>query len=128
MTIHHPRVGFEIVSVIAGGTSDPNDATPVPINVGETLIFGFPAAGWTSGSGQYPGGIKIVGEANVGNRVGLRPGDVLRHGFGVRVYLPPGDSLYNTAGMATNFTIGDYSPGGDTVHMTKVNATEWIVG
>jgi hypothetical protein len=127
MTIHHPRVGFEIVSVTAGGTSDPNDATPVPINVGETLIFGFPAAGWTN-SGQPPGGIMIVGEADVGNRVSLRPGDVLRHAFGVRVYLPPGDSLYNSAGRATNFTIGDLTSGGDLMRVTKVNATEWIVG
>lgn len=27
MTIYHPRVGFDIVEVNAGGINDPNDAT-----------------------------------------------------------------------------------------------------
>lgn len=124
MTIYHPRVGFDIVEVNAGGINDPNDATVVPINVGKTFILPSPAVGWLPSSGTWPGGIQL-GAAGAGDEISYR---IASNNIGVRLYLPAGDSLSGSGGAVTNFTLGAFaSYYGQTVRMTKVNATEWAV-
>src|SRR5215831_10111151 len=102
MTIHHPRVGFEILSINAGGTSDPNDATVFTINVGQTFLLPLPTVGWTQASGTPPGGIKLA-DGEIGHEIQIRGSS---NNLDVRIYLPTGDSLYESSGFTTNFTIG----------------------
>jgi hypothetical protein len=118
MTIYNPRVGLEVIFVAGGGTSDPADATVVDIHVGSSIVMVSPPAGWSAGSGQPPGGIVFNG-ASAGDKIALRAGDVAQAGFNVRIYLQPGDSLFDNG--ATSFGIN----GGPT-SMTKINATQWV--
>jgi hypothetical protein len=122
MTIYHPRVGFEVTSVNAGGTTDPLDATAVPLSVGKTLLLVFPPVGWSAGSGLPPGGIAIVG-GTAGDEVLLRASDSNSYASGSKVYLPPGETI----GSATFFTVGAGGGGfvGGVTHIIKISATEW---
>lgn len=114
MTIFHPRVGFEIFTMNAGGTNDPADATVVTVNVGKTLITALPTVGWVNSSGLQPGGIKI-NDTDPGNWIGIRAQSGADE---VRVYLPNG----------SNFQIeGHASSSGDVVNILKTDATTWIV-
>jgi hypothetical protein len=124
MTIFHPRVGFDIQEVNAGGTSDPGDATIVDIAIGRTMIFVSPAVGWSAGSGLPPGTIKLNG-ASPGDVIDVRAGDAGAAGVNVPIYLPDGDTLRGSA--TTHVSIVSQSSAGATLHMAKVSATEWVV-
>ena len=124
MTIYNPRVGFEVISVAAGGTTSPADATPVTINVGRTIILVSPPAGWSAGSGNPPGGIALSG-ATAGDEIALRAADAAFGANGTAVYLPSGDTVFGET--VTSFTVGSHAVGnGDLVRLTKVDATNWV--
>lgn len=120
MTFLHPRVGIEVISVNGGGTTDPIDAIPFDVNVGRTVIFVSPKVGWSNGSGLAPGGI-IMSGASAGDQVSAIAADVNQYGNGVKIYLPSGDTMFETG--KNYFNPGTYN----LITIMKTDATTWVV-